>query len=532
MEAERFEDLALAKEMRKAVADMGFEEMTPIQAKTIPVILSGRDVIGQAQTGTGKTLAFGIPLIEKINPKIKKLQAIILCPTRELAIQVSEELKKLLRYKKDVSVLPIYGGQPIDRQIRALRSGAHVVIGTPGRTIDHINRGTILLANVKSVVLDEADEMLNMGFIDDVETILETVPEERQMLLFSATMPPPILDLTRRYQRDPAHIKVGHKQLTVPNVEQFYFEVKEGMKLDVLSRLIDMYNLKSSLVFCNMKRRVDEVVMHLQARGYMAEGLHGDMSQPQRDRAMEKFRKNATEILVATDVAARGIDVDDIEAVFNYDIPQDEEYYVHRIGRTARAGKKGRAFTFVVGREIYKLRDIQAYANSKVTRRPIPSLAEVQEIRTDALLDRVRSTIGEADLVKYSRAVEVLLEEDYASLDIAAALLKLVMNDDDRPTMDEAPRWKRGDLERPAQLTMNAGRNQKIRAADIVGAIAGETGIPGNLIGKIEIFDKYSLVEVPEEFAHDIVQAFQGRRVNGNKVSMDFANKRRSHGRQ
>ena len=423
---EKFEHLSLSREISKAIADMGFEETTPIQAQTIPVVLEGKDIIGQSQTGTGKTIAFGIPIIEKLNAKSKNVQAIILCPTRELAIQVAEELKRLLIYRKDINILPVYGGQPIDRQIRALKSGIHIVIGTPGRVIDHINRSTLKLNNVKTVVLDEADEMLNMGFIDDVETILDKVPEERQTLLFSATMPKPILNLTKRYQKNPEFIKVVHKQLTVPRVKQVYFEMKESMKLETLCRLIDMYNLKSSLVFCNMKKRVDELVMHLQARGYMADGLHGDLTQPQRDRAMGKFRKNSTEILVATDVAARGIDVDDIEAVFNYDLPQDEEYYVHRIGRTARAGKKGHAFTFVVGREIYKLREIQNYANIKIERKPVPSFADVEEARTSALLDKLKDIIEAGKHERYVHIIEPLLKDDYTSIDIAAALLMMV----------------------------------------------------------------------------------------------------------
>lgn len=423
---EKFEDLSLSREISKAIADMGFEETTPIQAQTIPIAFQGKDIIGQSQTGTGKTIAFGIPIIEKLHTRSKTVQSIILCPTRELAIQVAEELKRLLKYRKDINILPVYGGQPIDRQIRALKSGIHIVIGTPGRVIDHINRSTLKLNNVKTVVLDEADEMLNMGFIDDVETILDKVPEERQTLLFSATMPKPILNLTKRYQKNPEFIKVVHKQLTVPRVKQVYFEMKESMKLETLCRLIDMYNLKSSLVFCNMKKRVDELVMHLQARGYMADGLHGDLTQPQRDRAMGKFRKNSTEILVATDVAARGIDVDDIEAVFNYDLPQDEEYYVHRIGRTARAGKKGHAFTFVVGREIYKLREIQNYANIKIERKPVPSFADVEEARTSALLDKLKDIIEAGKHERYVHIIEPLLKDDYTSIDIAAALLMMV----------------------------------------------------------------------------------------------------------
>jgi ATP-dependent RNA helicase DeaD len=527
MTIEKFEDLPLSKEFRRAVKDMGFEEMTPIQARAIPPILEGRDVIGQAQTGTGKTLAFGIPLLEKIRPKVKKLQALILCPTRELAIQVAEELKRLLVHKREISILPVYGGQPIDRQIRVLHGGAHVVIGTPGRTIDHINRGTIKLSHVEIVVLDEADEMLNMGFIDDVEMILEKTPVERQTLLFSATMPKPILNLTEKYQKDPELIKVVHKQLTVPHVEQHYFEIREGMKLDVLCRLLDMHNLKSSLVFCNMKKRVDEVVMHLQARGYLADGLHGDMTQPQRDRAMNRFRKNACEVLVATDVAARGIDVEDIEAVFNYDIPQDEEYYVHRIGRTARAGKKGRAYTFVVGREIYKLREIQSYASIKIPRQSIPSIADVEELRTVSVLEKVKATIEENGVGRYVDAIETLLKDDFTSLDIAAALLKMVVGTESREGSNQEKESRESfETRGTTKLRINAGRKQKVAPKDLVGTIAGETGIPGHAIGKIDVFDSHSIVEVPEEAAEEIVARLQKRYIKGKRIDVGFANRR------
>jgi ATP-dependent RNA helicase DeaD len=326
--------------------------------------------------------------------------------------------------------LSVYGGQPIERQIQTLKAGAHVVIGTPGRTIDHINRGTLKLNDVKIVVLDEADEMLNMGFIDDVETILRSIPPERQTLLFSATMPKPILELTKRYQQSPEFVRVVPRQLTVPNVEQSYIEVKESAKLDVLCRIIDMHGFKSSLVFCNMKRRVDEVVMHLEARGYLVQGIHGDMTQPQRIHAMERFKRSHTEILVATDVAARGIDIENIEAVFNYDIPQDDEYYVHRIGRTARAGKKGQAFTFVVGREIYKLRDIESYASTKIFRRPIPTLDDVGEVKTLAFLEKLKTILDKGGLEQYEHLIEPLLKEDYTSLDIATALLKMTMDEE------------------------------------------------------------------------------------------------------
>lgn len=495
--------MQLSKEVQRAIADMGFEEMTPIQAKTIPPIMEGKDIIGQAQTGTGKTIAFAIPIIEAIRPRLKRTQAIILCPTRELAIQVSEEIKRISKYKRDISVLPVYGGQPIERQLRVLQGGVHIVIGTPGRTIDHINRGTLRLEGVRLVVLDEADEMLNMGFMEDVQTILETIPDERQTLLFSATMPWPILNLTHRYMKSPEFIKVVHRELTVPMVEQLYFEVREGMKPEVLSRVIDMHGFRLSLVFCNTKRKVDDVATELQARGYLAEGLHGDMSQAQRDRAMDKFRRNALEILVATDVAARGLDVEGIEAVFNYDLPQDDEYYVHRIGRTARAGKAGHAFTFVIGREIHKLREIEAYAHIKVRRGSIPSFAEVEESRSVTVLQKVKDQIEEGGLEEYAQLIEKLGGEDYATLDIAAALLKMVRGAQGKEPDEAAD--ERGPAGGTARLQLNVGRRHNVAAKDILGAIAGETGLPGKLIGKIDIHENFTSVEVPYEYVHDVL---------------------------
>jgi ATP-dependent RNA helicase DeaD len=527
MEPLRFEDLNLSKEIRKAIESMGFEEATPIQSEAIPLILEGKDVIGQAQTGTGKTVAFGIPILEMIQPKNRRPQAIILCPTRELAIQVAEELKKLSKYKKDVSVLPIYGGQPIDRQIFALKKGVQIIIGTPGRTIDHIQRGNLRLDHVKIVVLDEADEMLDMGFIDDIETILKETPAERQTLLFSATMPRPILELTKRYQNNPQLAKVVHKQLTVPNVEQVYFEVRESMKVEALSRLIDMHDLKLSLVFCNTKRKVDEVVANLQVRGYLADGLHGDMTQAQRDRVMGKFRSNAFDILVATDVAARGIDVEGIEAVFNYDLPQNEEYYVHRIGRTARMGKAGRAFTFAVGKEVYKLREIQNYANVKIERQKIPSVNDVEEIRLNTFLDKVKDQIEQGGLEHYTNLVERLIDQDYASVDIAAALLKLNMGTDSGERVIDFDEVREGSFrEDMARLFINIGRSQRIDVKDVLGAIAGESGIPGKRIGKIDVFDKYTFVEVPEKFADDVVRIMNNNQIKGNKVSVERAAKK------
>ena len=354
----KFEELQISDKIIRAVTDMGFEETTPIQAEAIPAVMDGEDIIGQAQTGTGKTAAFGIPMLERIDPKVKNIQSLVLCPTRELAIQVADEVRKLAKFMHGIKVVPIYGGQDIVKQIRSLKSGVQIVIGTPGRVMDHMRRKTVKFEHVSMVVLDEADEMLNMGFRDDIETILQGIPDERQTVLFSATMPRPIMEIAGKYQKNARVIKVVRKELTVRNIEQYYFDVRPKSKEEVLSRLLDIYNPNLSIVFCNTKKQVDELVTGLVGRGYFAEGLHGDMKQQQRDRVMNGFRKGRTDILVATDVAARGIDVDDVDVVFNYDLPQDEEYYVHRIGRTGRAGRNGLAFSFVVGREVYKLKRV------------------------------------------------------------------------------------------------------------------------------------------------------------------------------
>lgn len=441
LETLKFEDLNLSKEVTKAVADLGFEEATPIQSQAIPFLLEGRDLIGQAQTGTGKTAAFGIPVIEKIDAGVKATQAIVLCPTRELAIQVAEGFSDLLKYKKGIKVLPVYGGQTIERQISALRRGVHIVIATPGRLIDHIERKTIDLSTVGTVVLDEADEMLNMGFRDDMETILKRVPKEnRQTVFFSATMPKPILDLTRKYLNSPEHIKVVHKELTVPNIQQFYYEIKPNMKLEVLCRLIDVNNPTLSLVFCNTKRTVDTLVAHLKARGYSAEAIHGDLKQNQRDKVMQKFRSGKLDLLVATDVAARGIDVDDIDAVFNYDMPQDEEYYVHRIGRTARAGRNGQSHTFVVGKEFHNIREIERYTKSKILRKDPPSSEAVAELRTTSFLEEVKKAIGTGeDLKKYDVYIEKLVDDDFTTFEIAGGLMKMLLAKEIK-AIEEAPK--------------------------------------------------------------------------------------------
>lgn len=393
-------DMKLSKEVIRAVSDMGFEEFSPIQKSSIPLLLEGRDVIGQAQTGTGKTAAFGIPIIEKVNPRINKVQALVLCPTRELSIQVSEEISNLSKYKKNIRVMPIYGGQPIERQLRGLKQGIQIVIGTPGRVMDHMRRGSLKLNNLNFFVLDEADEMFDMGFRQDIEMILEDVPEERQSLFFSATMAKEIMDFAKKYQNNPEVVKVVNKELTVPKVKQVYLELRNDIKTEILSRLLDIKNPRLTVVFCNTKKKVDELTSELQSRGYFADGLHGDLKQNQRDTVMDKFRNNTIDILVATDVAARGIDVDDVDMVVNYDMPQDNEYYVHRIGRTARAGRTGTAISFVTSREYGNLKQIEKYTKTKIEKISIPTIKDMEKNRSSVLLDKIRIILDEKNFEK------------------------------------------------------------------------------------------------------------------------------------
>ena len=454
-----FSELGLSAEILKAIDKLGFEKAAPIQAESIPVLMSGRDVVGQSQTGSGKTAAFAIPAIEKTNPALKTVQVLILCPTRELAVQVSEEFHKLTLFKRGITALPIYGGQSYERQFWGLKQGAQIVIGTPGRVMDHMRRGTIRLEKVKMVILDEADVMLNMGFRDDIETILKDAPKERQTVFFSATMPRPIRDLIERYSREPQNIQIEQKAMTVPTVEQVYYEVDRRFKVDLLTRLIDLYDLKLGIIFCNTKRMVDDLVDHLEAQGYMADRLHGDMNQGQRDRVMNKFRKSGLEFLVATDIAARGIDVDDIQVVFNYDLPYDGEDYVHRIGRTGRAGRAGRAITFVSGRELFQIRNIERYTNTRIQRAKIPTVDEVHEVRASLFLEKLRATLTSGEYKKQDHLIERLLEEGFSSTDIASALIHHLQGGDAAPAKP-APR-EEANFKRPERPTYREPRDER-----------------------------------------------------------------------
>ena len=619
METIRFEDLGIESRILRAVTEMGFEAATPIQAQAIPVQMEGHDIVGQAQTGTGKTAAFGIPLLQKVDPEEKKLQAMILCPTRELAIQVAEELRRLAKYMHGVKVVPVYGGQDITRQIRSLKDGVQIVVGTPGRVMDHMRRKTLRCDHIHTAILDEADEMLDMGFLEDMETILGELPEERQTLMFSATMPMEIQRIAANFQKDPVLVKVVKKELTVPEVTQYYYEVRRDTKVEVMCRLLDMYSPKLSMAFCNTKKQVEDLVGELQGRGYFADGLHGDMKQMQRDQVMNRFRTGKTEVLVATDVAARGIDVGNVEAVFNYDIPQDDEYYVHRIGRTARAGHAGIAFSFAVGREVYKLRDIQRYCKTKIIPQPIPSLNDITAIKVDKIMEQAEELIRDTDLSDMVDMVErKLLEGEYTSMDVAAALLKMSMGEENEDISDsgilprslddldrrggrgdrggdrygrygrggdERDRYSRGgrygdgrygegrgDRDRYGEgrgrsgrdygrddwddrrggrderygsrgdgygegryerrregadgmvrLFINIGKDQNVKPGDILGAIAGESGISGRVVGSIDMFDAYTFVDVPQESARLVMKAMKNAKIKGKSIRMEVA---------
>ena len=609
----KFSDLGISEEILRAVEEMGYTQPSPIQEQAIPFILQGRDLIGQAQTGTGKTAAFAIPIIDLVDAEFNKPQAIILCPTRELAVQVEGEFQKLAKYHKKINSVAIYGGESIDRQIRVLKKGVQIVVGTPGRVQDHINRGTLRLEDSGIIVLDEADEMLDMGFRDDIEAILQEMPEERQTVFFSATMAKPILDLTRKYQKDPEIIKVAKNELTVAKIDQVFYEVKQSLKMELMARLMNIHNYALSVVFCNTKRMTDEVTESLGARGILAEALHGDLSQAQRDKVMGKFRKGICTVLVATDVAARGIDVDNVEAVFNFDIPLDEEYYVHRIGRTGRAGKSGTAITFITGRrEMMKLKDLERFTKATINKMTPPSVTELVELKKTQFIKDVHRVLSkQEDNQLFEATIGQMLSEGLTQEQISLGLLKMVMGDTvkemkeqdfgieapaygdrrreggreggrdggresrygdrreggrgerfgdrreaprggDRPdrgsrfgdrkeggsrfgdsssrfgdrkegTRDFAPRAERAREENMTRLFLNLGKKDYIRPNDIVGAIAGESGLSGKSIGGIDIFDNFSFVDVPHKDAEHVVRVMKNNTIKGRTVNMEIS---------
>ncbi|WP_162418569.1 DEAD/DEAH box helicase [Cyclobacterium roseum] len=557
-----FSDLGVSEEILRAVEDMGYTQPSPIQTQTIPLLLQGADVIGQAQTGTGKTAAFGIPIIDRIDTSKSKPQALILCPTRELAVQVEGEIVKLTKYKKQISSTCIYGGEAIDRQIRSLKRGVQIVVGTPGRIMDHMNRRTLDLSQVEVIVLDEADEMLDMGFREDIETILSSMPNERQTVFFSATMPKPILELTRKYQTDPEIIKVLRKELTVENISQVYYEVRSGLKTDLISRLINLHQYKLSVIFCNTKRVTDEVTEELNAKGVPAEALHGDLSQAQRTKVMNKFRKGHCAVLVATDVAARGIDVENVEAVFNFDLPLDEENYVHRIGRTGRAGKSGTAISFVSGRrDAGKINDLERFIKTSIDKAAPPSVDQLIQMKKEQLIKDIHRQLAKTgDDQVFEEVIGNLLAEGISLEQVAMGLVKLHLGeavekfkemnftpdkdrafgrDDKRPRRDRPDRdrggkshrgsergGRKGKREREpnmARLFLNLGKKDRIRPNDIVGAIAGETGVSGGSIGEIDIYDSFSFVDIPKKDVTHVIKVMNTNTIKGKQVNFEIS---------
>lgn len=428
--AEGFAKLHLSDNLLKAIAEMGFNDPSSIQAEAIPQMIKGIDIIAKAPTGSGKTAAFAIPILERLdlNPENKNVQALVLCPTRELAIQVHREFEKLTKYMENISVVSVYGGQQIDKQLNALRKNPQIVVATPGRLMDHLRRGSVKLDFMGMVVLDEADEMLDMGFRDDIHTILEDTPENRQTVLFSATMAKDIVAITKKFQKSPIIVDVMDNLQSIPDIEQVYYEVSEKGKIELLMRLLDLHSVKLGLVFCNTKSNVDRVVEILKTRGYFSDSLHGDMNQAQREKVMRGFRNGSVEILVATDVAGRGIDVKNIEAVFNYDLPRDDEDYIHRVGRTGRAGESGRAFTFVSRNQVQSIRRIERANGVLINKREIPSFDEIEAARVNSYQEKIKNIIKCDDLADYINKVEAMVGDEMSLIDIAATLLKMSMN--------------------------------------------------------------------------------------------------------
>ncbi|MDX6767823.1 MAG: DEAD/DEAH box helicase [Candidatus Methylacidiphilales bacterium] len=570
MDKKPFSELGLSPETLKAVEKMGFEEASPIQTLTIPVLLSGSDVVGQSQTGSGKTAAFALPAIECVDPAIRAPQVLILCPTRELAVQVAEEVAKLAIFKKDIRELPIYGGQSYDRQFRGLEQGAQIIIGTPGRVMDHLERKSLKLDQIRMVILDEADRMLDMGFVDDIRTVLSKAPPQRQTVFFSATLPRPIQELIKTFTRNPQTLRIESQALTIPSIDQVYYEVDRRAKVDVLCRLIDLHDIKFGIIFCATKMMVDELTEHLLARGYGADKMHGDMTQAMRERTMNRFRKRSIEFLVATDVAARGLDVDDIEVVFNYDLPNDGEDYIHRIGRTGRAGRHGKAITFVAGREIHKLQFIIRTTKSRIKRERIPTAEEVEQKRRDVFFDNIRETLEKGTYTRHDDLVDRLLEQGHAPTDIASALIDLLAGGQPAPAPEpvaverplrhgkerpdkpvRAERTATHDRERPqrreerpeprpapaetrevhavsheagmVRVVLNVGRDHRVMPGDIVGVICGASRIPKQAVGAIFLKTKRSYVDIAESEVKQVLKKLNGIEFKGRKLSCDIS---------
>lgn len=530
--ANLFENLDLSKELKKALNDMEFVEMTAIQSQSIPAMIAGNDIVAQAPTGTGKTCSFGIPVVENTDTSERNVTSLILAPTRELALQIANELIRLTKYKKSIRIAVVYGGQNIDRQILALKRKPQIIVATPGRLMDHMRRKTIRLDHLKTLVLDEADEMLDMGFREDIDEILQSVPEERQTVLFSATMSREILDITKKYLKDPVKIKTTKSEVTVSSVKQYYLEVSPDNKTDVLARLIDVNDFKLSMVFCNTKKKVDELAHDLTVRGYNAMGLHGDMKQSQRDRVMREFKNGNIETLIATDVAARGIDIKDIDVVFNYDLPDDMEYYVHRIGRTGRANREGVSYSLVSRREMYRLHEIMRYTKAKIKLMTIPNVAEITNVRIQQTLNGILDVLSHQKLDTYEQAILDFVEntdDAYTILNVAAAFLA---RDSDTGELKEIEENFSSDRRRgnsrsgnpnATRMFINVGRLDRVNV-NTMRKLLNDANITDEEIYDIDIMEKFSFIEIDNSKVDDVFVAINGIMMNGRRVNTEISN--------
>jgi len=552
METPPFTELGLPEALLAAIEDLGYERPSPIQALSIPPALAGRDLVGLSATGSGKTAAFTLPALAGIDVAARHPQVLILCPTRELAVQVCEEVHRLGAKLTGLQATPVYGGAPMDRQLRALRDGAHLVVGTPGRLLDHMRRGSFDPSRIRMAVLDEADRMLDMGFKEEMDELLAALPPERQTLFFSATMSAGVKRLIQKFGNDPEVLEIKQKALTVSTIEQSYFEVRQRSKVEVLSRILDMNPPRLGIIFCNTKRSVDECTEDLVNRGYAADRLHGDITQQMRERVLKRFREGAVELLVATDVAARGLDIEEVDIVFNYDLPTDPEDYVHRIGRTGRAGRSGRAVSFVFGRDIYRLQAIERYTRQVIKRERIPSVEQVEGRRADIIFEELRDRLETGKFSAYQDNIDRLLEQGHTPTDIAGALVTMLREssgregepiaEDREPERPEAtrrgernvrgdggnsqPREPRRDRNAGAEpgmvrLFMNLGKTQGILPKDIVGMMYREANLPDGSLGRITLFPRHTLVDVPEDHAEEVIRALRNSKLRGRPFRID-----------
>ena len=530
----KIENVILNGNIQRALDEMGFEESTQIQQEAIPLILEGKDIVGQSNTGTGKTAAYAIPILEKIDKELRMPQALVLMPTRELAVQVANEVRKIGKYMEGIKTVTVYGGADIKEQINKLKAGAQIIVGTPGRIIDLIDRRVIKLGELRIIVLDEADEMLKMGFREDIELILSKIDHPVQSLLFSATIPNDMKKIIKKFLNSPVSVKVLREGITAKEVKQSYFLVKHSDKVEALARLIDTYTPKLTLVFCNTKRAVDELYDQLINKGYNCDKIHGDIKQSQRLDTLNKFNSGLIEILIATDVAARGLDIKEVELVINYEVPSKEDYYVHRIGRTGRAGKEGASFTLASAKELRKIEDIEKYTKKLIRKRTIPTVDRVNEVKQDKFIRGIVSVIESGELGENRELAGQLMNKGYDAETIIAAMIKKLVKFDlseERDLNDVIiERRKRGavKLENTERFHVNLGKKQGIRPGDILGAVAGECDIPGSDIGEIELLDNFSFFTASKEHKNRILDRMNRSQIKGMDVIVELSKEKKS----